>query len=196
MAQPIGIVAGSAEGAALCYPTICLEGIDRLGPHNHAEISIDSHAFAEDVNCIGANDWAGGADLLFSSSQKPANAGADFLIAAGNTNYPAFDLVEQRWPRPGLHLAVEMAKEAKSCHSKRLGVLGASQLIEDPVYRDTLNSAGIDHRFPGDEPRQRLNRIIFDPLLKAEFLAPHAGQLHRDDARPERGRLRRRNPEL
>src|SRR5260370_12627910 len=176
MAQPIGIVAGSAEGAARCYTTIGLEGVDRLGLHNHAEISIDSHAFAEDVNCIGANDWAGVADLLFSSSQKPANAGADFLIAAGNTNYPAFDLVEQRWPRPGLHLAVEMAKEA--------------------IYRDTLNSAGIDHRVPGDEPRQRLNRIIFDPLLKAEFLAPHAGQLHRDDARVERGRLRRRNPEL
>jgi aspartate racemase len=140
MAQPIGIVAGSAEGGALCYATICLEGVDRLGPHNHAEISMHSHAFAEDVNCIGANNWAGVADLLFSSSQKPANAGADSLIAAGNTTYPAFDLVEHRWPRPWLHLAVEVATEAKRCHYKRLGVLGTSQLVQDPVYRDTLNS--------------------------------------------------------
>jgi aspartate racemase len=104
-------------------PTICLEGVDRLGPHNHGEISIDSHASVEDVNCIGANDWAGVADLLFSSSQKPANAGG-FLIAAGNTNYPAFDLVEHRWPRPGVQIGVEMAQEAKRCHFKRLGVLG------------------------------------------------------------------------
>jgi aspartate racemase len=138
--------------------TICLEGVDRLGPHNHAEISMHSHAFAEDVNCIGANNWAGVADLLFSSSQKPANAGADSLIAAGNTIYPAFDLVEHRWPRPWLHLAVEVATEAKRCHYKRLGVLGTSQLVQDPVSR-------------------------------------HSEQ-HRDDARPERGRQRRRNPEL
>jgi aspartate racemase len=196
MAQPIGIVAGSAEGAALRYPTICLEGVDRLGPHNHAEISMHSHAFAEDVNCIGANDWAGVADLLFSSSQKPANAGAAFLIAPVNTIYPAFVLVEHRSPRPWLHLAVEVAKEAKRCHYKRLGVLGTSQRMQDPVYRDTLNRAGTDHRVPGDEQRQRLNRIIFDQLVKGEFLASHAGQFDGSDAQPERGRLRRRNPEL
>jgi len=66
MAQPIGIVAGSAEGAALCDRTICLEGVDRLGPHNHAEISIDSHAFAEDVNCIGANGSTGSSSTIWS----------------------------------------------------------------------------------------------------------------------------------
>jgi len=40
----IGIVAVSAEGAALCYRTICLEGAAMLGPHAHPEISL--HGFS------------------------------------------------------------------------------------------------------------------------------------------------------
>ena len=33
----IGIVACSAEGAALCYRTICVEGAELMGAHNHPE---------------------------------------------------------------------------------------------------------------------------------------------------------------
>lgn len=40
--QHIGIVAGSAEGAALCYRTICLETPAIMGEHNHPEITMNS----------------------------------------------------------------------------------------------------------------------------------------------------------
>lgn len=40
MALHIGIVACSAEGAALCYQTICKEGPAKLGPHKHPEVSM------------------------------------------------------------------------------------------------------------------------------------------------------------
>jgi len=36
----IGIVACSAEGAALCYHTICVEGTAILGPHAHPEVTV------------------------------------------------------------------------------------------------------------------------------------------------------------
>lgn len=39
MPKHIGIVACSAEGAALCYRTICAEGARLLGPHAHPEVS-------------------------------------------------------------------------------------------------------------------------------------------------------------
>lgn len=48
MAQHIGIVAGSAEGAALCYRTICLEAAAFMGEHNHPEITMNSLPVAED----------------------------------------------------------------------------------------------------------------------------------------------------
>ena len=40
MPQHIGIVACSAEGAALCYKTICVEGADFFGPHAHPEVTM------------------------------------------------------------------------------------------------------------------------------------------------------------
>ena len=105
MTQHIGIVACSAEGAALCYRTIALEGAKVLGPHDHPEVSMHTHPLARYMSCIYANDWAGVADLMLSSAEKLASGGADFLICPDNTIHQAFDLVEPRSPLPWLHIA-------------------------------------------------------------------------------------------
>ena len=170
MPQHIGIVACSAEGAALCYRTICVEGAELLGPYNHPEVSMHGHPFLQYKNYIDANDWAGVAELMLSSAEKLGKAGADFLIAPVNTVHQAFDLVAHRSPRPWLHIAVEVAIEAKRHGYKRLGVLGTRSLMDGPVYRDTLKAAGIEHRVPGAEQRERIHRIIFDELVLGTFL--------------------------
>ena len=46
MAQHIGIVACSAEGASLCYRTICVEGAGLLSPHAHPEVSMHTPSLA------------------------------------------------------------------------------------------------------------------------------------------------------
>jgi aspartate racemase len=166
----IGIVASSAEGAALCYRTICVEGAELLGRYNHPEVSMHGHNFADYVKCIDANDWAGVAQLMLSSAEKLAKAGADFLIAPVNTVHQAFDLVEHRAPRPWLHIAVEVANEAKRHGYKRLGVLGTRSLMNGPVYREKLGAAGLEHRIPAPEQIERIHRIIFDELVHGIFL--------------------------
>ncbi len=165
----IGIVASSAEGAALCYRTICVEGADLLGPYNHPVVSMHGHPFILFKNCIDANDWVGIAELMVSSAEKLARAGADFLIAPVNTVHQAFDLVEHRSPRPWLHIAVEVANEAKRHGYKRLGVLGTRSLMDGPVYRETLKSADIEHRVPAAEQRERIHHIIFEELVQGNF---------------------------
>jgi aspartate racemase len=47
MAKHIGIVACSAEGAALCYRTICVEGAMILGPHAHPEVTVHTTSLAD-----------------------------------------------------------------------------------------------------------------------------------------------------
>src|SRR2546422_5128491 len=42
----IGIVACSAEGAALCYQTICREALTLVGKNDHPRITLDSIAMA------------------------------------------------------------------------------------------------------------------------------------------------------
>jgi aspartate racemase len=170
MPQHIGIVACSAEGAALCYRTICLEGAELLGRHDHPEVSMHTHSLAKYMNCIYANDWAGVAELMISSAEKLAKAGADFLICPDNTIHQAFDLVAHRSPRPWLHIAEEVANEARRCHYKRMGILGTRYLMEGPVYPGKLTAAGIEFRTPGTKEREKINQIIFDELVNAQFL--------------------------
>jgi aspartate racemase len=166
----IGIVACSAEGAALCYRTISLEGAELLGPHNHPEVSLHCHPLAKYMKSIAIGDWPGVAQLMMSSAEKLARAGADFLICPDNTIHQAFDLVEHRSPRPWLNIAQEVADEAKRCHYKRLGVLGTRFLMEGPVYAEKLKAAGIEHRIPGSQQREKINQIIFDELVNGKFL--------------------------
>jgi aspartate racemase len=166
----IGIVACSTEGAALCYRTIALEGSQLLGRHEHPEISLHSFSLAQYMKSIDAGDWAGVAELMLRSAEKLAKAGADFLICPDNTIHQAFDLIEHRSPRPWLHIAREVAGEARRRQFNRVAVLGTRYLMEGPVYPAALKAAGIDHRIPGPEQRQRVHQIIFDELVHGQLL--------------------------
>jgi aspartate racemase len=170
MPQHIGIVACSAEGAALCYRTICLEGAALLGTHNHPEVSMHTRPLAGYMKFVNVNDWAGVAELMMSSAEKLARAGADFLICPDNTVHQAFELIEHRSPRPWLHIAREVGCEAKRKRYKQIGVLGTRSLMESRVYPDTLKAAGLDYRIPNAQQRERIDQIIFDELVNAQFL--------------------------
>ena len=170
MPQHIGIVACSAEGAALCYCTVCVEGAQLLGAHNHPEISLHGHSLADYMKFIRSGDWAGVAELMMSSAEKLARAGADFLICPDNTIHQAFDLVAHRSPRPWLHIAREVACEAQRNHFKRIAVLGTRYLMEGPVYPEKLKGAGLEYRMPGPQQRERIDQIIMDELVMGQFL--------------------------
>jgi aspartate racemase len=169
MTKHIGIVACSAEGAALCYRTICQEGAEFMGRFGHPEVTMHTHSFAEYMRLIEAGDWHGVADLMLSSGRKLAIAGADFLICPDNTIHQAFDHVIKESPLPWLHIAEEVASEASRKSFHRLGVLGTHYLMEGPVYASRLSPAGIHHEIPGPEDRGRINGIIFNELVNGKF---------------------------
>src|SRR5687767_14173342 len=85
----IGIVACSAEGASLCYRTICAEGARFFGPHAHPEVSMHTHSLAEYVKCIDRGDWEGVGELMLASANKLASIGAEFVICPDNTIHRA-----------------------------------------------------------------------------------------------------------
>ena len=169
MSLHIGIVACSAEGAALCYRTVHLEGAQLMGRHDHPEVSMHNHSLAQYMKCIEANDWVGVSELMLSSAEKLARAGADFLICPDNTIHQAFDLVAHRSPRPWLHIAQEVANEASRRGLKKLGVMGTRYLMEGPVYPEKLQAAKLEYRIPSAPQREKINQLIFDELVNAKF---------------------------
>lgn len=169
MSLHIGIVACSAEGAALCYRTICTEGTALLGPHDHPEVSMHTHSLAKYVECIDRGDWPGVADLMLSSAQKVASIGADFVICPDNTIHQALRFIEDRLPVPWLHIADVVAAEAARRGTKRAALTGTRWLVESDVYPARLAARGIECVRPAPEERDEINRIIMDELVYGVF---------------------------
>jgi len=165
MTQHIGIVGCSAEGAALCYRTICIEGAQQLGPHGHPEVSMHTHSLADYLACIEAGDWQGVGELMLASSEKLARSGADFLICPDNTIHQALPLIAARSPLPWLHIVDAVAAQAQARGYRRLGLLGTRWLVESEVYPSRLAPLGIECVRPSQEEREDINRLIMDELV-------------------------------
>ena len=177
MTQPlhIGIVACSAEGAALCYRTICSEAPALLGRHTHPEISMHTHSLAEYMKAIERDDWTAVAELMLNSARKLQLCGAEFLIAPDNTIHRAYPEVAESSPLPWLHIAEEVACSAQQHGYRRLAITGTKYTMEGPVYPEALTRHGIDYQLPSPLDRARIDQIIFDELVNGIFRSDSLG---------------------
>ena len=171
MTRHIGIVACSAEGAALCYRTICAEGAALLGARAHPEVSMHSLSLADYVARLGAGDLQGVAELMLDSARKLAAAGADFLICPDNTVHQAFDRVAPRSPRPWRDIAEVVGAEAVRRGFERVGLVGTRWLVASGVYPDKLGARGVECVRPGAASCDAIDRIIMDELVRGELRA-------------------------
>ncbi len=167
--QHIGIVGCSAEGAALCYRTVCTEGARLLGPHAHPEVTLHTFSLGEYMARIYRGDWEAVGELMLASARKLAAVGADFLICPDNTIHQAFPHVEPRSPLPWLHIAEVAAAEAAERGFRRIGLTGTRWLVESEVYPEKLAARGLEYARPNAAERAELSRIIMDELVYGVF---------------------------
>jgi aspartate racemase len=169
LAKHIGIVACSAEGAALCYTTVCTEAPELMGKkHAHPEVSMHTHPFSDYVRLMEAGRWDGVAALMLSSDAKLAKAGAELVICPDNT---VLDQVVKQAKLPWLHIAEEVAREAGRQGFKRVGLIGTAWTMESSFYKEKLDAYQIGICLPADKDRKLIDRIIFDELVAAQFTA-------------------------
>jgi len=165
MFDHIGIVGCSAEGAALCYRTVCAEGALLLGPHRHPEVSLHTPSLHRYVECLDAGNLEGVAELMLDSAGKLARVGADFLICPDNTIHQAWHLVQERSPLPWLHIADVVAREAVRRGFRRLGITGTHWLVDSEVYPHALAAHGLEFVRPQPDERAELGRLIMEELV-------------------------------
>lgn len=169
MAKHIGIVACSAEGAALCYRTLCTEAPTVMGEYMHPEVTMHTHPLAEYMPHICSGNWAEVAKLMLSSCRKVAAVGAQLAICPDNTIHQAFDQVAPHSPIPWLHIADVVAQHTRSAGFRRLAVIGTKYLMTGPVYPDSLNKLGLSWEIPEADDREEIDRIIFKELVNGVF---------------------------
>lgn len=165
----IGIVACSAEGAALCYRTICREAAEYMGEHNHPEITMHTFPLSQYMAFIRNGEWENVSRLMLSSMAILKQAGAELALCPDNTIHEAFPLVEPRSPIPWLHIAEEVAREANENNYGKLGITGTKYLMTGPVYSSILGAKNIGHEIPDADDRKKIDAIIFFELVNGIF---------------------------
>jgi len=169
MPKHVGIVACSAEGAALCYRTLCTEAPELMGEYTHPEVSMHTHPLAQYMKHIRCEDWERVAELMLSSVDKLARIGARLAICPDNTIHQAFDLFISRSPIPWLHIADVVASEAKRQGFRNVAITGTRYLMTGPVYPQALNKLGISYKIPDERDREAIDKIIFKELVNGVF---------------------------
>jgi len=165
MTQHIGILAVSAEGAALCYRTICTEGEDLLGTYGHPEVSMHTFPLKEYMTPIIADDWAQVGEMMLESMHKLKIIGSEFIICPDNTVHQAMPYIESRLPLPFLHIADVVADYAVEQGYTTLGLTGTQWLVESEVYPDKLTQRDLVCVRPTATERREIARIIMDELI-------------------------------
>jgi aspartate racemase len=166
----IGIVACSAEGAALCYRTIAGEAPAIMGRHAHPELSMHTFPLSAYMEPVYRDDWHAVGEMMLASGRKLQALGADFLLCPDNTVHQGLDLVRERSALPWLHIAEAVAEAAAQAGYKHVGLTGTKYLMEGPVYPAKLAARGIDVAIPPPSERDRINDIIFENLVYGRFL--------------------------
>ena len=169
--KTIGIVAHSAEGAALCFLTACHEGSAQLGPHMHPNIVMSAVPMALSLPGWETDDHAAVARFLTEGVQKVADAGADFYVCPDNTAHIVLEKIADDLPLPGLHIADVVGHEISRHGFKQVGLLGTRWTMTGPVYKSVMKKRDCELLVPDEPTRERLNTAIFDELCMGLFNA-------------------------
>lgn len=162
----IGILAHSAEGAALCFLEAVHEGERRLGAHLHPDIVMDIEAMGASMDDWERQNLQTIAARLAKSAQRLKAAGADFWICPDNTAHIAFEAMRERLPLPGLHIADIVAGEAARRGFGKIGITGTLWTAEGPVYSGAFTRHGLAFAVPPRLEREIVQKIIFDELVR------------------------------
>ncbi len=167
--EHLGILAHSAEGAALCFRAFCQEGFGELGPHDHPDVTLDCIALARSMPAWDAGDHDAIRATLAISVERLARAGADFFACPDNTAHLALERPGEEFALPGLHIAEVVADQAARDGRERVGVLGTRYTTDGPIYPRALAARGIAAELPDADDRHLVNEVIFEELVNGVF---------------------------
>jgi len=162
----VGILAHSADGAALCFLEMVRESARRLGEHHHPEITLSVLPMAPVLEAYDRNDLGAVKAQLAQTVSRLATAGCDFFACPDNTAHIALECVGPPLPLPGLHIAEIVAQRAKAERRRRVGLLGTRWTMAGPVYPAAFARAGLDMRRPAAEDLGIIDDVIFGELCQ------------------------------
>jgi aspartate racemase len=162
----IGILAHSADGAALCFLEIVRQAARQLAPHEHPEMTLSILPMAPALAMYERDDLARVREYLVRTARRLSGAGCDFFVCPDNTAHIALELPGEPLPLPGLHIADIVAQCARNDGYTCVGLLGTKWTMEGPVYPKTFARYGLEMRTPSAADRAVVDAVIFSELCQ------------------------------
>jgi aspartate racemase len=165
----IGVVACSAEGAALCFREIAAYSRNLMGEYFHPQVTMSCIALGEWMPAFNRGDYEGVAEFMLRETQIVAQAGAQLAICPDNSAHRAFKWVAARSPIPWLHIAEEVAKAAVRAGNQHAALLGTRFTMSGPVYPEMFEKYSLKISTPAEEDQKVVDDIIFEELVNGIF---------------------------
>ena len=163
--KTIGLLGGMSWESTVHYYQIINEEVkNKLGGLHSAKIILYSVEFAEIENYQSSNQWEKCGEILGRAAKKLEDAGADFILICSNTIHKVTSQIASMLQIPVVHIADATADELKTCHIKRVGLLGTRYTMKQDINKDRLSDRGIEVIIPDDVDVDVVNRIIFEEL--------------------------------
>jgi aspartate racemase len=162
----IGILAHSADGAALCFLEMIRAAARELGAHEHPEITLSIQPMGPALAWYDRNELGAVRAYLARTAARLAGAGCDFFVCPDNTAHIALEMDGAPLPLPGLHIADIVAARARADGRTRIALLGTKGTMEGPVYPAACARHGLELRTPTPDERKRIDDVICGELCQ------------------------------
>lgn len=170
--KTIGMLGGMSWESTLEYYRILNEETKRLLGNTHsAECLMYAFDFDEVERLQHENSWEELTQLMVEKSLNLKKGGADFLLICTNTMHVVASAIEKTAGLKVLHIADATGRRIVKKGFKKVALLGTKFTMEGSFYKDILkNKYGVDVIIPKDEDRNIIHRVIYDELVKGQFL--------------------------
>jgi aspartate racemase len=165
MPKTIGMIGGlSPESTITYYEHITRGCFERTG--NYPDIVIRSVDLTKYTEWFSAGQWQrAGADMA-AIFEEMRQIGVDFGLICANTPHRALPYIVSGTSLPILSIIEATAESVIHAGMRSVGLLGTRFTMKEDFYKKGLSERGITAIVPDDDEIERINRVIYDELVK------------------------------
>ncbi len=162
----IGLIGGmSWESTAEYYRLANRLVAERLGGYHSADLVLRSVDFADVEEQQRRGAWEESGRLLADAARELEAAGAECVLLCTNTMHLVADEIAAAVDVPFLHLVDVVAQVVRETGTTEVGLLGTGFTMDQPFYRERLETHGLRVHLPSPEDRALVHRVIYDELV-------------------------------
>jgi aspartate racemase len=162
----IGILGGiGPESTMIYYQYIVREHHRQHGNLQYPEVLILSANYQDYEACLCQGQWKVIITKVTQALKSLQKAGAHYGLIACNTLHVVFDEIQDQSPIPLISIVEATIESIEQKGMKTVGLLGTCLTMNSGVYRENLETRGIETLVPSEEDRRFVDEVIRKELV-------------------------------